>query len=252
MVGSLSVKSGLDIEFNVARLPTLRELTMLTELTFLSAFLAGLLGATHCIGMCGSIVGALSMSLPANVQQSAFRLGFYLLAYNLGRIISYTVAGILIGFLGAQVLQMLSLNNPHLVMKWISGLFMIVLGLYLGEWWQALAFLEKLGAHLWRRIEPLGHSLLPVKRPLQALGFGLVWGWLPCGLVYSILAFSLVSCDAWQGGLMMLAFGLGTLPLSMVLGVMAPALKRFVHQRIVRKLVGAIIIGLGLLIIGFK
>jgi uncharacterized protein len=222
---------------------------MLTELTFLSAFLAGLLGATHCIGMCGSIVGILSMSLPANVQQSTFRLGFYLLIYNIGRIISYSVAGLLIGFLGSQILDSLSLNKPDLVITWISGLFMILLGLYLGEWWQALALLEKLGAHLWRRIEPLGRYLIPVKRPLQALGFGLVWGWLPCGLVYSLLAFSLVSGDAWQSGLMMLAFGLGTLPVSLVLGATAPSLKRFIHQRRVRQSVGAIIIGLGLFII---
>ncbi len=222
---------------------------MLTELTFLSAFLAGLLGATHCIGMCGSIVGALSLSLPANVHQSHLRLGLYLLAYNLGRISSYTVAGILVGFLGAQFMPWLSLNNPHLLIMWISGLFMIVLGLYLGEWWQALALLERVGAHLWRRIEPVGRYFLPVKCPLQALGFGLVWGWLPCGLVYSILVFSLTSCSAWQGGLLMLAFGLGTLPASLALGVTTPWLTRFIHQSVVRKIVGAIVIGFGLFIL---
>jgi sulfite exporter TauE/SafE len=222
---------------------------LLSELTFLSAFFAGLLGATHCIGMCGSIVGALTMSLPANVHQSYSRLWPYLLIYNLGRISSYTVAGILVGLLGAVFVPKLSLNNPHVVMTWISGLFVIALGLYISGWWQALTFLEKIGAHLWRRIEPFGRHFLPVKHPLQAFGFGLVWGWLPCGLVYSILAFSLASCSAWQGGLLMLAFGLGTLPMSLAMGVTAQWLTRFAHKPIVRQMVGAIVIVFGLFII---
>ncbi|EDN67481.1 conserved hypothetical protein, membrane [Beggiatoa sp. PS] len=116
---------------------------MLTEFTFVSAFLAGLLGTTHCISMCGSIAGTLTLCLPANVHQSPHRLWLYLLIYNLGRISSYIVAGMLVGFLGSQFLHLLPLDNPHLVIKWISGLFMIALGLYLAEWSQTLAILEK-------------------------------------------------------------------------------------------------------------
>jgi uncharacterized protein len=222
---------------------------MLTEFTFLSAFLAGLLGTTHCISMCGSIAGALTLCLPAKVHQSPYRLGFYLLIYNVGRISSYIVAGMLVGFLGAQFLHLLSLDNPRLVIKWISGLFMMALGLYIAQWWQTLAFLEKMGALMWRRIEPLGRRFMPVKRPLQALGFGLVWGWLPCGLVYSALAFSLTSCSAWQGGLLMLAFGLGTLPMVLALGITVPWLKQVAHQRMVRQIVGTIIVGFGVFIL---
>lgn len=222
---------------------------MLTEFTFVSAFLAGLLGTTHCISMCGSIVGTLTLCLPANVHQSPHRLWLYLLIYNLGRISSYIVAGMLVGFLGAQFLHLLPLDNPHLVIKWISGLFMIALGLYLAEWSQTLAILEKVGALMWRRIEPLGRRFMPVKRPLQALGFGLVWGWLPCGLVYSALAFSLTSCSAWQGGLLMLAFGLGTLPMVLTLGMTVPWLKCIPHQQIVRKMIGTIVIGFGVFVL---
>lgn len=222
---------------------------MLSELTFLSAFLAGLLGATHCIGMCGSIAGALTMSLPTEVHQSSSRLWIYLLSYNLGRILSYTLSGILVGFVGAQFIQTLSLSNPHLIIVRISGLFMIVLGLYLGGWWQALAWLEQMGTHLWYRLEPLGRHFIPVKRPLQALGFGLVWGWLPCGLVYSILIFSLASCNAVQGGMLMLAFGLGTLPMSLALGVTAPWLVRFARKLLLHKIMGAMVIIFGLFIL---
>ncbi len=220
-----------------------------TELTFLSAFLAGLLGTTHCICMCGSINGALIMSLPPQVHQSNIRLWFYLLSYNVGRISSYIAAGVLVGFGGKQLLQTLSLNNPHLVITWIVGIFMLALGLHLGGWWQTIAFLERIGTHLWRKLEPLGRYFLPVKRPLQAFGFGLVWGWLPCGLVYSILAFSLASCSAWQGGLLMLAFGLGTLPTSVAFGATAPWLTRFAHQAIIRKVIGAVVIIFGLFIL---
>ena len=220
-----------------------------TELTFLSAFLAGLLATMHCIGMCGSIIGALSMSLPAHVHQSYFRLWPYLLSYNLGRISSYVVAGILAGFLGGQLVKFLSLTHLHWVVMGISGLFMIVLGLYIGKWWQVLTVLEKIGASLWQRIEPLGRYCIPVKHPLQALGFGLVWGWLPCGLVYSILVFSLASCNAWQGGLLMLGFGLGTLPVSLAMGVTTPWLTRLAHKRIVHRLVGLLVIVFGCFIL---
>jgi len=222
---------------------------MLTELTFVSAFVAGLLGATHCIGMCGGIVGALTMSLPRNVHQSYLRLWYYLLAYNLGRISSYTITGVFVGFLGAQFLDWLAINNSHLIIKWLSGVFMIALGLYLGEWWQALAGLERVGTHLWCKIEPYGRNFIPVKRPLQAFEFGIVWGWLPCGLVYSILAFSLASCDAWQGGMLMLAFGLGTLPASLALGATTPWLTRFARKLVVLRIIGAVVIMFGLFIL---
>ena len=222
-----------------------------TELTFLSAFFAGFLGSTHCIYMCGSINGALIMSLPTQVHQSHIRLWFYLLNYNIGRISSYVTAGVLVGFGGKQILQTLALDNPQMVTTWIVGLFMVALGIHLGGWWQTIAFLERIGAYLWRKLEPVGRYFLPVKHPFQAVGFGLVWGWLPCGLVYSILAFSLASCSAWQGGLLMLAFGLGTLPTSVALGATAPWLTRLAHRHIIRRAIGIVVIIFGLFILLF-
>jgi len=221
----------------------------MTELTFFSAFLAGLLGSAHCVGMCGGVVGLLTVNLSDDVRRSFFRLLPYLLTYNLGRIGSYIIAGIFAGFLGAQFAQWLPLDNPRVVAMWVSGLFMIALGLYIGAWWQALTLLEQSGAYLWRKIEPLGRHFIPVKNPLQALGLGLVWGWLPCGLVYSILAFSLASASAWHGGLLMLFFGLGTLPMLLMIGATAQSLTRFFHLLIVRRTAGAIVILLGLFIL---
>ena len=219
------------------------------ELTFLSAFMAGLLGSVHCIGMCGGIVGALTMSLPKEVHQNYNRLLPYLFSYNIGRIASYTIAGILAGYIGAHFGDMLPMENPGIVAMWVSGLFMIALGLYIGGWWQVLIKLEKVGSHVWRRIEPFGRRFLPVKNPLQALGLGLVWGWLPCGLVYSILAFSLTSGSALNGGLLMLAFGLGTLPMLFAIGVTAQWLTKFAQKLLVRRIAGAMVILFGLFIL---
>ncbi|MDM8564197.1 sulfite exporter TauE/SafE family protein [Candidatus Halobeggiatoa sp. HSG11] len=217
---------------------------MLTELTIVSAFLAGLLSAAHCIGMCGGIVGALTLTIPNNQS-----LWLYLFSYNLGRISSYTIAGLVVGFLGASVTEQLSLHDYHFVILQFSGIFMIILGLYMGDWWKGLAILEQMGHHLWCKLEPWGQNLIPVKKPWQAFGFGLVWGWLPCGLVYSILAFSLASCNTWQGGTLMLAFGLGTLPTSLALGATTKWIINFTNNSQVRKLTAILIVILGLIVV---
>lgn len=219
---------------------------MSAEITWLTAFLAGLLGSVHCIGMCGGITGALTMGLPGPVRHVYARLLPYLLAYNSGRIISYVVAGALLGALGAQLGDGFS---PHTAMqagRVISGLFMLALGLYIAGWWNALSGLERLGGRLWRRIEPLGRGVLPPRSPLQAIGLGLVWGWLPCGLVYSALAWSLAAGGAAQGGLIMLSFGLGTLPMLLAMGTAARWLREVTRLRRVRQVAGAVMLLFGL------
>ncbi|MDH3563511.1 MAG: sulfite exporter TauE/SafE family protein, partial [Gammaproteobacteria bacterium] len=163
---------------------------MPTELTLVSAFLVGLLGSTHCLGMCGGIVGALTVGVRADIRSSPARLFPYLAAYNLGRIMSYALAGSLVGFLSMQIFQITPPAQARLAAKIITGGFMIALGLYLANWWLGLSVLERLGGKLWRYLEPLGRHFLPVDHPLKALAAGLVWGWLPCGLVYSALAWS--------------------------------------------------------------
>jgi len=216
----------------------------MTQITLFSVFLTGFLGSLHCIGMCGGIVGALTMGLPQRIRQSQVRLFTYLLTYNLGRISSYVFAGMLSSFLGTQLTQFLP--EPHLVGRGVSGLFMIAVGLYLGAWWQGLAVLEKLGTHLWQRIEPLGRYFLPVNNLPHALGLGIVWGWLPCGLVYGALALSLTMTDTLQGGLLMLMFGMGTLVMTLVMGSTAHWLIQFSRKRFIRRGIGAFIMVCGL------
>ncbi len=206
------------------------------------ALVVGLLGGVHCVGMCGGIVGAISLGLPGEPRR---RWGI-LLAYNLGRISSYTLAGAIAGGLGLFFSGLLPVRHAQEVLLGVAAVFMILLGLYLGGWWQLLARVERAGGLLWRRIEPLGRRFLPVRRSWQALLLGALWGWLPCGLVYSVLIWSVSAGGAAQGALLMLAFGLGTLPNLLAMGAAAAQLQRFVRRPGVRQAAGALVILFGL------
>ncbi len=211
--------------------------------TFISAFVVGILGGVHCVGMCGGIVASLSIGLhPDKPSKPDFT---YLLAYNLARITAYTLAGVMIGWLGAAMIDLLAVNTGQQFLSMIAGLFMVLLGLYLANWWRVLTRLETLGSHVWRYIEPFGRRFIPIKNVRHAFLLGFIWGWLPCGLVYSVLIWTLSSGSAWQGGLTMLAFGLGTLPNLLLMGMFAVALRNVMKQRWLRVVAGLVIVCLG-------
>jgi uncharacterized protein len=214
------------------------------EFTYISAFAAGLLGGVHCIGMCGGIVGALSFGVAQH--QSSTRLYAILLAYNLARITSYVLAGALLGGVAALALHWLDIRVLQKILHWVAALFMLLLGMYLAGWWAALVHIEKAGSVLWKNIEPLARRLLPVQTIAQAFALGLLWGWLPCGLVYSVLIWSVASANAMDGALLMLCFGLGTLPNLMAMGVFAQRLNRWVRNSRVRQLAGVMVMGFGI------
>lgn len=219
---------------------------MPTELSFLTALLAGFLGSGHCIGMCGGITGALSSALPTTVRASRRGLLTYLLAYNAGRLSTYVLLGAVLGFAGAQLGGLVSPERLLVVGRVVSGIFMILFGLYITGWWPVLTRLERLGQGVWRHLEPFGRRFLPPRRPRHALGLGMVWGFLPCGLVYSALAWSLVGGSSWQGALIMFGFGLGTLPMLLSLGAATHGLQRVSRIPWVRQLAGSLILVLGL------
>ncbi len=210
----------------------------------LSALVVGLLGGVHCVGMCGGIVGAISLGMPGEVRRGRWGM---LLAYNLGRIASYTAAGAVAGGLGFFFSGLLPVRHAQQALLALAGVFMILLGLYLGGWWNLLLRVEQAGGRLWKRIEPLGRGLLPARRPGQALLLGALWGWLPCGLVYSVLIWSVSAGGAGQGALLMLAFGLGTLPNLLAMGAAATQLQGLARRPWVRRLAGGLIILFGLL-----
>ncbi len=202
----------------------------------------GLFSAFHCLGMCGGIIGALSMSLPPQIQHNRWQLFPYVLTYNLGRLTSYALAGALMAGLGSGLFDNLSPRFGHLILQWIAALFMIGFGLYLAGWFPRFARLETLGRPLWRAIEPQAKRLLPVKTPLHALFFGLLWGWLPCGLVYTALIFSSTAGSATDGALFMTIFGIGTFPATLTAGMLTAWLARLTRQPAVRRLAGISII----------
>lgn len=215
------------------------------EVTYFAAFLVGLFGGVHCVGMCGGIVGALSFGLPEQTRGRFSALLPYLINYNLGRLFSYTVAGTLLGGIGALAANLVALHQAQSVLQIIAGLFMIAMGLYLGGWWFGMNRLEKLGGKLWRYIEPVGRRLLPVQKPSQALVMGIVWGWLPCGLVYSALIWAISAGSALKGGLLLLSFGLGTLPNLLAMGIFAGKLTAMLRRPGVMHLAGTLVILIG-------
>ncbi len=216
------------------------------EIQWAAALVVGLLGGVHCVGMCGGIVSALTFGLPAERRASLARMLPLVLAYNLGRILSYGLAGAVAGGFGYLLAESLPLWQAQRVLYGLAGLFMVLMGLYLGGWWALLGRLERLGGRLWSRLEPLGRRLLPVSSPPRALVLGLVWGWIPCGLVYSTLVWALSSGGAWQGAALMLAFGLGTLPNLLGMSFLVGGLARWSRQPWVRRLAGGLVTAFGL------
>lgn len=211
-----------------------------------SAFVVGLLGGVHCVGMCGGIVAALTFGLPPERRSAPGGMASFLLAYNAGRIASYAAAGAVMGAAGVLLAGFLPVEYAQRGLLLLAALFMVAMGLYLGGWWRGLARLEAAGGALWRRIEPLGRGLMPVRGPGQAFALGLLWGWLPCGLVYSVLVWAVSSGSALQGMLLLLAFGLGTLPNLLAMGAAAGLLARFAREPWVRRAAGALVAAFGL------
>ncbi|HEY8554430.1 MAG TPA: sulfite exporter TauE/SafE family protein [Burkholderiales bacterium] len=216
---------------------------MPAELTLLSAFLVGLLGSTHCIGMCGGIAGALTLGVRRPAPAALAGLVPYLLAYNAGRIASYALAGAVFGYIGSRLFALTP--DARLVARLVAGGFMAALGLYLTGWWRVLSVLERAGGRLWRRIEPIGRRFLPIDRPGKALVVGMVWGWLPCGMVYAALAWSLSAGSALEGAALMSAFGAGTLPALLAAGAAARWLGETARAPTVRRAVGVAILLFG-------
>lgn len=216
------------------------------DLSLPLAFTVGLFSSLHCIGMCGGIIGALSYGLTDEVRQNGRRFGLFLLTLSAGRIISYALAGTLLGYLGGALLEVLEPVQGHRWLQWFAAVIMVLIGLHIAGWLPRLSVIERVGVPLWKRLEPWGRSLMPVGTLPRALAYGLVWGWLPCGLVYTMLISTATKSGPVSGALYMAAFGLGTLPSVMVTGLLASKLYRAARQPYLRIAVGLIVVIMGL------
>lgn len=204
-----------------------------------SALILGLLGGGHCLGMCGGLMGALTLAIPPEQRGRRLRL---LIAYNLGRVLSYASAGLLLGLAGWA----LAGSPLATAMRVLAALLLIAMGLYLAGCWSGLTRVEALGRGLWRHIQPVATRLLPVSSLPRALLLGALWGWLPCGLVYSTLLWAASQGSAINSALLMLAFGVGTWPVLLATGFVAERSNALLRRRGVRIAGGLLVILFGL------
>jgi sulfite exporter TauE/SafE len=204
-----------------------------------AAFVAGLLGGVHCAGMCGGIVGGLSAAAqgPMLARQ---------LAFNAGRIASYAIAGALAGALGSLGQYAGTVLHAQAAMFAAANLLLLMLGLYVGGWGHGITRLEGAGRIVWRRVEPFARRCYPIDSTPQALAAGVAWGWVPCGLVYTMLALALASASSLHGAAVMVAFGLGTLPNLLAAGFAAQRVLALRRLPWVRRGAGAMLVLLAL------
>jgi sulfite exporter TauE/SafE len=167
------------------------------------------------------------------------------LSYNAGRMLFYVVLGVLAG--GAGALVMSGFAQGLVVLRWVAGILIILLGLNLAFDWQALRFLEQAGASIWKRLSPLARQVLPIRSAPGALAAGFIWGALPCGLVYSAVALAATGGSAVAGGAIMFAFWLGTLPALLLAGASAQRLHRWKSRVAFRRIAGVLMIIFGLI-----
>jgi sulfite exporter TauE/SafE len=210
------------------------------------AWLMGFLGSTHCVAMCGGVVAMTCTAMPLARRSRLAAALPYTLAYNVGRIASYAAAGALAGAMGGTLASLGLAERAQLGLRLVAGAMMIAVGLYVGGLGRPLRWIERAGEPVWKRIAPIARRLVPVRSPSGAFLLGLLWGWLPCGLVYAALAAAVTSGSALGGAATMAAFGAGTLPMLLAMGSAATVVARVARVRAVRIAAGVCIAAFGI------
>ena len=208
---------------------------------FSAAFVAGAAGSVHCLAMCGGLAGALGMrsrSSPSQALRDAW-------LYHCGRLGGYGLAGAAFGMLGATLLSTVNLPMLATGARIGAGTLLILAALKILFGWNLLSSIEYAGARYWRALQPLARRALTTSGATRSLIIGVLWGWLPCGLVYSMLAFAAMSADAMRGAGIMVAFGLGTVPAMLTGSAFAAQLGAWVRRRGARQLGGAVLLLFG-------
>lgn len=206
------------------------------DITLLTLFLLGFFGGGHCVGMCGGLSSAFALQLPPGLNRAGL-----IVLLNLGRISSYVFIGLLVGVIGQVGI---SLDQTRWLQNGLylsANLLLLFLGLYLAGISSLATRIESIGRPVWKRLNPLLNRLLPIQSVPACFGVGMLWGWLPCGLVYSASLYALGSGNALEGGLYMLAFALGTLPNLLAMGLFAAQLKNFLQRKTVRLAAGLLV-----------
>ncbi|HRQ66336.1 MAG TPA: sulfite exporter TauE/SafE family protein [Xanthomonadaceae bacterium] len=213
-------------------------------ITLTAAFLAGLLGSVHCAVMCGGLASGFAASTGAGPGHATLTAAIHL---NLGRVLGYTLAGLLVAGIGAGILRTVDIDTLAFALRLAVGAVLILVGLRLLDRKGRLAFLSTPGGWLWKRIHPMSKALLPADRAYKQVALGALWGWIPCGLSWTMLFAAWFTADALHGALTMAAFGLGTLPAMLPLTWGSGRLARRLSTGSSRTLLAAFVIVAGVI-----
>ena len=215
----------------------------MTNIDLFGAFMVGLLGVGHCLGMCGGI----SSALATDFSHTAYKRFSFLVLYNIGRIGSYSLFGAIVGGLFASLSDMAQMIQKLMILKLFAGLLMVILGFHIAQWWHGgIIQLERLGKMPWKYLSPWIKKVVPVRNFSTAILFGAIWGWLPCGLVYTTLSWAAFSGNMISGALLMMCFGCGTLPAMLLVGSGSQFLQSVLHHPAIRQLFGLAFIVYGI------
>jgi len=211
---------------------------MTGALTLGAAFLLGLAASGHCLAMCGGVTAALGLAT-ARDASGRTRLSL-LLGCQVGRIVSYSLAGLLVAGALGGVVAFLDVESVRKVLRVFAALALLFAALV------AFGFVgssgPRFGQAVWRRLAPLGRRFLPINSLPRACAFGMVWGWMPCGFVYSVLLIATLQYSAVQGALTMAAFGLGTIPAMFLTSLASRRFVPLIASRVARRVAGSVLV----------
>jgi len=213
------------------------------QLTLTAAFLAGIAGGAHCAAMCGPLIGIAGGPCARGAGREWLAQA---LAYNAGRITTYVTAGLLTGFAGAAGLALRGAPLTQQALLFAMGVSLLLLAAYVAGVAPFVRGMERAGAAVWRHVGPRARAFLPVNTPGRAFGLGLIFGWLPCGMVYVALLAALTTADPLYGGMVMAAFGLGTLPNVLAISAWFKYLAAAAKGRLARAFIAAVIAAMGI------
>ena len=214
----------------------------MTWALLLAAFSMGFFGSPHCLGMCGGIVTAFGLSMQ---HVSEGKKNALILTYHVGRLLSYSLLGVVAGLVGMTLLQPMMGNN---IPRVLLGAVLVLIGLSMF----GLPFfnqLEKLGMKFWQVLAPIRTKVFPIDSFGKALLAGLLWGFLPCGLVYGALLMAIAGHDVLTGALMMFVFGLGTMPMLIATQKTVGLLQNRIKTLKLRQLNGILMVISGLAVV---
>jgi sulfite exporter TauE/SafE len=214
-----------------------------TAVALVAAFVTGLAGSVHCFGMCGGMAGALG--LRARLAGSHWHASLRGTLYHAGRLSGYATMGALLGTLGHSAHGLLALTRYEGTLRTATGLVTVMIAIRVLTRWNPFAPLERAGARLWTRLRPFSQRVAVLQGPLGNFATGLLWGFLPCGLVYGGLLLALTSGSTAQGAALMLALGAGTLPVMLSVTLLAGRAWPSARHRWIRFVPGAVLLAFG-------